>query len=394
MQLRGRVILKAGRDGPVRGGNPWIFSQAIARVEPTNLAAGDWVHVTDLRGEALGFGYYNRDTTIALRMIAFDPAVPPDSILPHRIEAAIALRRKIIPPDTDCYRLINGDGDSLSGVIVDRYGEALVMQLLTAGAERMREAIVAHLNERLKPKTIVERSQGAVRRQEGLDDRVGIVAGESRGEIEVRENGIKLVIDLEQGQKTGYFLDQRENRMTVRRMAQGARVLDTYCYAGGFSLNALTGGAREVVAIDSSARALDWARQNLRLNEFAEERCDLVRVDALEYLASDHGHFDLVVIDPPPLARSVDDAARAARLYTELNLLAMRAVAPGGMLMTFTCSAHFAGERLLRAVRLAQARAGRSFRILQKLGPGPDHPVLLGHAEGEYLSGLLLADEG
>ncbi len=394
MQIRGRVILKAGRDGPVRGGNPWIFSQAIARVEPSDLDAGDWVRVCDQRGEALGVGYYNPKTTIALRMIAFDPSARPDSLLPHRIDAAIALRQRIVAPDTDCYRLINGDGDSLSGVIVDRYGEALVMQLLTAGAERMRDTLVAHLNERLRPALIVERSQGAVRRQEGLDDRVGIVSGESRGEIEVTENGIKLAIDLEQGQKTGYFLDQRENRTRLRRIARGARVLDAYCYAGGFSLNALKGGAREVIAIDSSTRALDWARQNLKLNGLDDDRSNLVRADTLEYLASDHGHFDLVVIDPPPLARSVADVARAGRLYTELNLLAMRAVAPGGMLMTFTCSSHFAGENFLRAVRLAQGRAGRNFRILEKLGPGPDHPVLLGHAEGEYLSGLLLADAG
>jgi len=393
MQIRGRVTLKAGRDGPVRGGNPWIFSQAIARVEPSDLAVGDWVRVCDQRGEVLGVGYYNPKTTIALRMIAFDPSTPPDSILSHRTDAAIALRQRIVASDTDCYRLINGDGDSLSGVIVDRYGEALVMQLLTAGAERMRDALAAHLNERLQPALVVERSQGAVRRQEGLDDRVGIVSGEPRNEIEVTENGIKLVIDLEQGQKTGYFLDQRENRMRLHQVARGARVLDAYCYAGGFSLNALKGGAREVVAIDSSARALDWARQNLKLNDL-DDRCNLVRADTLEYLTSDHGHFDIVVIDPPPLARSVGDVARAGRLYTELNLLAMRAVAPGGMLMTFTCSSHFAGENFLRAVRLAQGRAGRNFRILEKLGPGPDHPILLGHAEGEYLSGLLLADAG
>lgn len=394
MELHGRVILKAGRDGPVRGGNPWIFSQAIARAEPANLVAGDWVRVSDYRGEALGIGYYNPRTTIALRMIAFDPTVPPDALLAQRIDTAIALRQKIIAPDTNCYRLINGDGDSLSGVIIDRYGDAIVMQLLTAGAERMRDAIITHLNERLRPATIVERSQGAVRRQEGLEDRVAIVAGESHGEIEVHENGIRLVIDLEQGQKTGYFLDQRENRMLVRRMAQGARVLDAYCYAGGFSLNALKGGAREVVAIDSSARALEWAGRNLKLNGFQDNRGTLVRADSLEYLAVDHGAFDLVVIDPPPLARSVGDVTRASRLYTELNLLAMRAVAPGGMIMTFTCSSHFAGHNFLRAVRLAQGRAQRNLRILAKLGPGPDHPVLLGHAEGEYLSGLLLADAG
>ena len=394
MHPRGRIALKAGRDGPVRGGNPWIFSQAIARVEPGDLVAGDWVTVSSSGNEVLGIGYYNPQTTIAVRMVAFADAVAPDAIVPHRIDAAIALREKIIPSNTNCYRLINGDGDGLSGVVVDRYGGALVMQLLTAGAENMRDELVAHLNARLRPEVIVERSQGAVRRQEGLADRVGIVCGSSRGVVEVREHGIVLGIDLEHGQKTGYFLDQRDNRMRLGALANGARILDAYCYAGGFSLAALKGGAREVVAIDSSARAIDWTRRNLALNGCGSDRCTLVHADVLEYLAGDHTAFDLIVIDPPPLARSLADVTRAGRLYAELNLLAMRAVAPGGMLMTFSCSAHFVGENFLRAVRIAQSRARRNFRILERLGPGPDHPMLLGHAEGEYLTGLLLAEVG
>jgi 23S rRNA (cytosine1962-C5)-methyltransferase len=394
VELRGRIVLKTGRDGPVRGGNPWVFSQAIARVQPDDLAAGDWVEVRDAGGDALGFGYYNPRTTIALRMIAFDFAAAPDTIVRHRIDAAIALRHRIIPSDTDCYRLINGDGDGLSGVVVDRYGDALVMQLLTTGADRLREEVTARLIERLRPETIFERSQGAVRRQEGLDDRAGIIAGSAHGDVAVHENGVALEVDIEQGQKTGYFLDQRVNRARLRALASGARVLDAYCYAGGFSLAALAGGAREAVAIDSSARALAWARGNLELNGFADDRWKLVHADTLEFFAGNHEKFDLVVIDPPPLARSAADATRAGRLYTELNLLGMRSVAPGGMLMTFSCAAHFAGENFLRAVRIAQGRAGRNFRLLEKLGPGPDHPVLLGHAEGEYLTGLLLADMG
>jgi len=394
VQLRGRIVLKPGRNGPVRGGNPWIFSQAIARFEPSDLAAGDGVEIHDADGDALGFGYYNPRTTIAVRVIAFDRTVAPEAIVGHRLDAAIALRGKFITTDTNCYRLINGDGDGLSGVVVDRYGDALVMQLLTAGAERMRDEIVALLNARLKPEAIVERSAGAVRRQEGLDDRVGIVGGAPRGEVHVRENGVALSVDLEHGQKTGYFLDQRDNRRRLRELAGGARVLDAYCYAGGFSLAALAGGAREVVAIDSSTRALEWAGRNLALNGETSSRCTLVHEDAFKYLAAEHGKFDLVVIDPPPLARSAGDVTRAGHLYIELNLLAMRAVAPGGRLMTFSCSAHFAGENFLRAVRIAQGRTRRNFRLIERLGPGPDHPVLLGHAEGEYLTGLLLADLG
>ena len=393
MQLRGRIVLKAGRDGPVRGGNPWIFSQAIARVAPSDLVAGDAVEVSDAAGASLGFGYYNPSTTIAIRMLAFDHAVEPSKIIGHRLDQAIALRHRVIPSDTNCYRLINGDGDGLSGVVADRYDDVIVLQFLTAGAERMRDELIALMQQRLATRAILERSQGAVRRQEGLPDRVGTVVGAPIDEVEVRENGLRLVVDLEQGQKSGYFLDQRENRRRAYHLARGARVLDAYCYAGGFALAALAGGAREAVAIDTSARALGWAHRNLELNGCGG-RAELIHDEALNYLAADHGKFDLVVVDPPPLARSLKDAARAGHLYVALNAAAMHAVKPGGSLMTFSCSAHFAGEDFVRAVRIAQARAQRNFRLIERLGPGPDHPLMLGHAEGQYLTGLLLADVG
>jgi len=434
MTVAGRIYLKAGRDGPVRGGNPWIFSQAIARVEPAALRAGDWVEVLDVGGDSVGVGYYNPATTIAVRMLSFDvpgraevvargdrrdagplaaqqhaspvaaAALKPGEVIRHRIGRAMALRQRIIGGDTDCYRLINGDGDGLSGVVVDRYGSVLVVQLLTAGADRMREEIVAALNEIIAPRSIVERSHGAVRKQEGLGDQAGLLAGAEPGETIAVEHGLRLAIDFDRGQKTGAFLDQRENRALVRGLALGSRVLDAYCYAGGFTLAALAGGARAVVAIDSSERALAMARHNLELNRDRidgklGERVELIHGDVMRYLAdfADAGvdaskRFDVIVLDPPPLARSLKDVAHAARLYTDLNAFAMRALAPGGYLMTFSCSIHFRGEDFVRAVRIAQTKSGRKFQMLARLGPGPDHPVLLGHAEGEYLTGMLLAE--
>jgi 23S rRNA (cytosine1962-C5)-methyltransferase len=392
VQLRGRIFLKPGRDRPLRGGNPWIFSQAVARVEPSELAAGDGVEVCDSTGQPLGFGYYHPKTTIAARMLAFDLAVPPAAIVRHRLEAAIALRERIIPPLTDCYRLINGDGDGLSGVVVDRYRDVLVVQLLTVGAERMRDELLAQLAARLAAHAILERSAGAVRRQEGLPDRVEVMAGRVIHEVTVSEYGIRMTVDLEHGQKTGCFLDQRENRQRVRAIARNKRVLDAYCYGGGFALAALAGAAAEVIAIDSSSRALDLARRNRELNEHEGDRYTLLQADVLDYLAAAPRRFDLVVIDPPPFARSRKDAERAGRLYVELNRLAMNAVAPGGSLLTFSCSAHFAGLDFVRAVHLAQTRVRRTFRLTERLGPGPDHPVLLGHVEGEYLTGLWLTD--
>ena len=394
--IAGRIFLKPGRDGPVRGGNPWIFSQAIARVEPATLQAGDWVEVRDAGGDAVGLGYYNAAMTIAVRMVSFDTALAPPDLIRHRIRRALELRQRAVRGETDCYRLLNGDGDGLSGVVVDRYGGVLAVQLLTAGADRMRGEIVAALLETVAPQAIIECSHGAVRKQEGLADHTAVLAGAPPAETIATELGIRLAIDFNHGQKTGAFLDQRENRATVRELARGARVLDAYCYAGGFTLAALAGGARAVVAIDSSDRALAMARRNLELNGHRGERVSCVRGDAMRYLAelAPPDRFDLVVLDPPPLARSLKDAGHAGRLYTDLNAFAMRALAPGGYLMTFSCSIHFRGEDFVRAVRIAQTRAGRRLQMIARLGPGPDHPVLLGHAEGEYLTGLLLADLG
>jgi len=392
--IAGCIFLKPGRDGPVRGGNPWIFSQAIARVEPVALQAGDWVEVRDAGGDAVGLGYYNPATTIAVRMLSFDTALAPAGLIRHRMRHALALRQRAVCGDTDCYRLINGDGDGLSGVVVDRYGGVLVVQLLTAGADRMRAEIVAALRETVAPQAIIERSHGAVRKQEGLADHAEVLAGVPPAETIATEHGIRLAIDFNHGQKTGAFLDQRDNRAIVRDLARGARVLDAYCYAGGFTLAALAGDARAVVAVDSSDRALAMARRNLELNGHRADRAEFVRGDVLRYLAdlATSDRFDLIALDPPPLARSLKDAAHAARLYTDLNALAMRALAPGGYLMTFSCSIHFRGEDFVRAVRIAQTKSGRRLQMIARLGPGPDHPVLLGHAEGEYLTGLLLAD--
>ena len=394
-----RVFLKKGRDGPVRGGNPWVFSQAIDRVEPAATEPGARVWVLDAAGATLGHGYYNSATTIAVRMLALDGEPGPAEIVGWRIERALNLRERVVDADTDCYRLLNGDGDGLSGVVVDRYGEAAVMQLLTAGAERMRDEIVGHLQAATSARMIFERSQGAVRRQEGLEDRVGAIVGAPAGESVVRENGIRMTVDLERGQKTGAFLDQRENRARFGALAAGARVLDLCCHTGGFALNAIKGGASEVVAIDTSAHALDYARRNLELNAYPANSIRFVHAEAGDFLSAGGGErfdpFDLIVLDPSPFARSRADARRAEHLYVELNALALGALALGGFLMTFSCSSHFCGEDFVRAVRIAEGRSRRRrMRLLARLGPGPDHPVLLGHPEGEYLTGVLLRDLG
>ncbi len=393
--VTGRVFLRAGREGPVRGGNPWIFSQAIARVDPPKLPPGAPVQVHDSGGHPLGLGHFNPNTTIAVRMLAWNgDAAPIVELIPARIEQASALRKRFIGTDTDCYRIVNGDGDGLSGLVVDRYGDVLVIQIMSAGMEGLRAEIVDALARLIAPRAIIERSQGAVRRAEGLADRAGVLMGAAVGPTIVTENGLKFEVDFTHGQKTGYFLDQRENRARFAILAAGARVLDLCCYSGGFALMALQAGAREVVGVDTSARALDWARHNLELNRLPAERARWVHGQAGEYLAGTGDKFDLVALDPPPLARAREDAARAGHLYVDLNAAALHALAPGGHLMTFSCSVHFRGEDFVRALRIAETRAGRRLRMIARLGAGADHPVLLGHVEGEYLTGLLLSDLG
>jgi 23S rRNA (cytosine1962-C5)-methyltransferase len=388
----GRIYLRTGRDGPVRGGNPWIFSQAIARVEPANLSPGARVTVCDSGGDLIGVGYYHPHTVIAIRMLAWGEAPPLSEIIARRIDRASELRHRFVGSDTNSFRWINGDGDGLSGVVVDRYADVLVIQLLTAGADAMREELVAALTSRFSPRAILERSQGAVRKQEGLEDRSGPLAGEAIAEVIGSENGLKFVADLAHGQKTGAFLDQRENRVLAESLSAEAQVLDAYCYGGGFTLATLHGGAKRVVAIDTSVRALGLLSRNLGLNEYDARRVESVHGNAGEFMAAASRKFDLVVLDPPPLARSRTDAERAGRLYSELNALAIKVLAPGGRMLTFSCSAHFRGDDFVHAVRIGQAKARRKLRMLARLGPGPDHPVLLGHGEGEYLTGLLLAD--
>lgn len=385
-----RVVLKRGREGPVRGGNPWIFSQAIARIDPPVVTPGAPVTIHDEAGALLGVGYCNPGTTIAVRMLAWGKSPPLADLIAHRLENALALRRALIRDDTDAYRLVNGDGDGLSGVVIDRYADVLVAQLLTAGADNMREMLVDTLTAMLHPRAIVERSLGAVRKQEGLEDRAGLLAGEETAQTVIVENGIRTHVDFERGQKTGYFLDQRDNRAMIRGLASGAAMLDACCYQGGFALAALGGGAKRIVAVDTSERALGWARRNLALNAHPADAVEFVHGEAGEFMAKTADRFDLVVLDPPPLARSRADVERAGRLYVELNALAMRTLAPGGRLMTFSCSTHFRGDDFGRAVRFAASNAGRNFRTIAHLGPGADHPTLLGHVEGDYLTGLLL----
>ncbi len=386
------LVLRSGKDRPVRLGHPWIFSGAIRALDPA-LEPGTLARIVAADGSPLGVGTVNPRCAIAVRLLTRRDEPVDAAFIGRRIAAALALRARLVREDTDAYRLVNGEGDGLPGVLVDRYADTLVLQLLTAGAERLKPLLVAALAEHVRPAAIVERSEGAVRAAEGLAPAVGVVAGEPPGEQVVRENGLRFLVHPGAGQKTGHFCDQRPNRARVRRLARGRRVLDAFAYSGGFAVHAGAGGAARVVVVDSSAAALAGAERNWVLNNLDADRAEFVGGDVGRVLRERDEPFELLVVDPPALVKQRKDVARGARAYKDLNLWALRRAAPGAFLLTFTCSQHVDATLFRKIVAGAAADARRSVTVLEHLGPGPDHPVALGHPEGEYLHGLLLRVE-
>jgi 23S rRNA (cytosine1962-C5)-methyltransferase len=386
------LFLKSGKDRPLRLGHPWIFSGAIRDLDGA-AEPGTVVRVHAADGALLGTGYLNPRCDIAVRMLsrADEPIDAP--FIARRIAAAAALRARVVASDTTAYRLVNGEGDQLPGLLVDHFDEVLVLQCLTAGMERLKPLVVGALRELLAPRAIVERSDGAVRAAEGLTPVIAIHHGAPPAELIVRENGLRVCVAPGAGQKTGHFCDQRVNRALVRDLARDRRVLDACAYSGGFALHAGAGRAAAVVAVDSSARAVEAARRNWRLNDLPEERATFVDAEVSTFLRDTSDRFELLVLDPPALVKRRKDLNRGARAYKDLNLWAMRRALPGALLLTFTCSQHVDAELFRKIAAAAAADAGRQVQLVERLGPGPDHPVALGHPEGEYLHGLLLRVE-
>lgn len=383
------LFLRSGKDRPVRMGHPWVFSGALRELDPA-LPPGSIVRICAADGEPLGIGYANPRCAIAVRLLTRRDEPIDAAFVKRRVAAALALRRRVIAAGNDAYRLINGEGDGLPGILVDRYGDVLVVQLLTAGAEQLEPLLLAALETHLRPRAVVERSEGAVRAAEGLAPSSGVLAGALDDAALVSENGLRFAVQPGGGQKTGHFCDQRDNRARARALAAGARVLDAFCYSGGFAIHAGAGGAERVVAVDSSGAAIAAAEHNWRLNHLPPERAAFVAADVGRFLRDSDETFDLLVVDPPALVKQRKDVARGARAYKDLNLWALRRARPGALLLTFTCSQHVDATLFRKIVSGAAADAGRFVSLLAHLGPGADHPVALGHLEGEYLHGLLL----
>ncbi|MFO1345997.1 MAG: class I SAM-dependent methyltransferase [Rhodocyclaceae bacterium] len=394
-----QLILKDGKERSLFRRHPWIFEGSVARLDG-RARPGDTVEVVDAGGRRLAKAAWSPSSQIRARVWSFDPdEIIDDAFFKRRVAAAVA-RREAMPQlaGQDGMRLIHGESDGLPGVIADRYGDTICLQLTAAGPDKWRKAIVGALAKVAGISRIYERSDSDVRGLEGLEPVTGWVHGEApQGDdspLSIDENGVRLGVDVVGGHKTGFYLDQRDNRLLTRALATGKSVLNCFCYTGGFSLQALAGGAASVLSIDSSGPALAGARANLALNP----QLDATRAewreadvfDALRVFRKEGRKFDLIVLDPPKFAPSAAHADRAARAYKDINLLGFRLLNPGGYLLTYSCSGGIGLELFQKIVAGAAVDAGRDARILQRLSAGPDHPVALHFPEGEYLKGLLI----
>lgn len=384
-----RARLAKNQDRRIRSGHPWVFSNEIAEVEGSPPPGAE-VLVEDHRGMPVGVGLYNPHSLIAIRLFSRRVRPIDEALFRDRIGRALALRERILPVETT-YRLIHGEGDFLPGLIVDRYGDYLCVQSLTAGIEARLDLILDLLQELIRPKGIVCRRDGSGRTLEGLERMEPLERGEVPELIDAPYEGYVLTIDLRGGQKTGEFLDQRENRKRVAREAHGKRVLDLYCHTGLFALHCAAAGARSVLGIDSSRPALERARENHRRNApmkdvtFREARVE----DVVRAFGREEERFDLIVLDPPALVKSRKTLDEGVRKYVTLNASAMRLLAPGGTLATATCSHHVDAPAFLDVLRTAAKMAGARFRLVEVMGQSRDHPVLLAARETAYLTMVL-----
>ncbi|SDH64380.1 class I SAM-dependent rRNA methyltransferase [Propionivibrio dicarboxylicus] len=390
------LILKPGKERSLFRRHPWIFEGSVARLNG-RARPGDTVEVIDDNGRALARAAWSPHSQIRARVWTFDTAaIIDDAFFKRRVADAVA-RRTAMPQlaGQDGQRLIHGESDGLPGVIADRYGDTICLQLTAAGPDKWRKAIVGALVKATGVARIYERSDSDVRGLEGLEPVTGWVHGEAPEQpLSIDENGVRLGVDVIGGHKTGFYLDQRDNRLLTRDLAAGKSVLNCFCYTGGFSLQALAGGASSVLSIDSSGPALAGARANLALNpQLDASRAEWQEADVFEALRvfrKEERRFDLIVLDPPKFAPSAAHAERAARAYKDINLLGFRLLNPGGYLMTYSCSGGIGHELFQKIVAGAAVDAGRDARILRRLAAGPDHPIALHFPEGEYLKGLLV----
>ncbi|HEV8700094.1 MAG TPA: class I SAM-dependent rRNA methyltransferase [Candidatus Polarisedimenticolia bacterium] len=386
-----RIALARGRERRVKAGHLWVYAGEIASVEE-GAEPGDTVDVSDHKGRFLGRGYYNPASTIAVRLLTRDSKEPLDTgLLRRRVAQAIAYRRHFYAAGESC-RLVFGEGDLLPGLTVDRYGPALALQISTLGMDRMRDDIVAALQDAVHPRGIYERSDLPTRQREGLEARTGLLLGEVPDEIEISLDEMRFLVRPRAGQKTGMYLDHRFNRRALQPLARGRRVLDVFCNSGSFGLYALKAGAERCTGIEISPECLEVARRNASLNDM-DSRCEWVEGNAFDHLKEldrRQERFGLIVLDPPAFTKSARALDAAVRGYKEINLRAFKLAAPGALLVTSSCSYHLGPEEFLAVLQDAASDAGRDVSLVEMRGQAPDHPVHLFVPETRYLKCAIL----
>jgi 23S rRNA (cytosine1962-C5)-methyltransferase len=388
-----RVTVVPGREKSLRQRHPWVFSGSIAKVDGTP-GAGETVAIYAVDGAFLATAAWSPTSKIRARVWSFDADQQIDAaFIAARVGAAAWARDAMLDARHSGCRLIHGESDGLPGVIADRYGEVLVVQLLSAGAEAWRDALIAALSDVTDCTTMFERSDADVRALEGLLPRVGLIRGALPEPVTLLEDGLSYRVDVAHGQKTGFYLDQRDNRHRIRELAHERDVLNCFCYTGAFTIAALAGGARSAVSIDSSADALALARAHVADNGLDAARVEWRDADVFAELRKlrDGGRgFDLIALDPPKFAPTALHAEKATRAYKDINLLALKLLRPGGLLATFSCSGGVSAELFQKVVFGAALDARVDAAIVGRFGPSADHPVALNFPEGDYLKGLLV----
>ena len=386
------LLLKPGREKSLLRRHPWIFSGAIARAEG-NPGLGDTVDILSSRGDFLARAAYSPFSQIRARVWTFVDERVEEGLLRRHVQAALERRTALgLDSSTSAFRLIHAESDLLPGLIVDRYADVLVMQCLTAGAELWREPLADLLLEETGAKAIYERSDADVRELEGLPQRAGPLRGKPPARVQIREYGLQFVVDIEKGHKTGFYLDQRENRHLLQDFCAGKEVLNCFCYTGAFTVHALAAGAESVLSVDTSAEALGLGQENVDLNKLPEGRAEWAAADvfqALRKYRDEARSFDVIILDPPKFAPTLAQAERAARGYKDINLLAFKLLRPGGVLFTFSCSGGVDAALFQKIVASAALDAAVDAAILRTMTQAPDHPVLLSFPEGAYLKGLV-----
>lgn len=376
--LMQKITLKKGRDFNVSNRHPWIFSGALSN-PPEGLADGTFVHIEDSEGHHVGTGHFF-NKSIAIKVVSFknEPALDEPSLLRQRISAAKKIRESLINQKrTNAYRLFNAEGDFFPGLVIDAYNNSFVVEPHSSAIERLFPEITIILKDLFPLSQVI--CKGAHHPEER--------------EEKIYENNIQYFVSLTSGQKTGFFLDQRENRELLQGIAHGKTVLNTFSYTGGFSLNALQGGALKVISVDSSHSALELLERNIALNSYSATLHTSHKIDCFDYLSSEKNTYDIVVLDPPALAKSKDAKKKALRAYERLTTEGIRCCNKNGIIFTFSCSGHISNEDFLGAVENAGKASQRNIRILKNLGPGCDHPTSLFHSEGRYLKGFMLLVE-